>query len=63
MVDQEGLVLINDTFLEEVLKLGLGDLYIRISFGIKEDFSNPNRQIPDQELIFDISVPFRFNDG
>ena len=63
MVDQEGLVLIDDTFLEKILKLRLRDLCIRIGLRIKKDFSNPDRQIPDQELIFDVSVPFRFNDG
>ena len=63
MVDQEGLVLIDDTFLEKILKLRLRDLCIRIGLRIKKDFANPDRQIPNQELIFDVSVPFRFNDG
>ena len=47
MVDQEGLVLVDDTFGEEFVKLFLCDLLIRINIRVKKDFSHFSRKVFD----------------
>ena len=61
VVDQKGLVLVNNTLLEELRQRSLGDLEVRVQLRVEKYITDLGAKVFDEELVLDVAMALRFD--